>query len=70
MYLRTEFQVSRIILTSLKQESGGNSTTPAAPPQNKPLKVLPRLGSSNNLFFELISALIYENQHDGNWPAY
>ena len=38
--LRTKFQVSRVILTSLRQ--GGNFNSP--PPQNKLLESPPRLG--------------------------
>ena len=43
VYLRTEFQVSRIILTSFRQ---GVILTPSHPPsmQNEPLKSPPRLG--------------------------
>ena len=43
VYLRTKFQVSRIILMSFRQ--GDNLTTPPSPrPQNEPLKGQPWLG--------------------------
>ena len=45
VYLRTELQVSSIILTSSRRRGrGGNFTHP---PQNEPLKSPPRLGLIN-----------------------
>ena len=41
VYLRTKFSVFSIILTSSRQEGGGNFTSP---PQNRPRKCPPRLG--------------------------
>ena len=43
VYLRAKFEVSRIIVMSFRHDVG-NFTLP--PPQNEPLKNLPRLGLS------------------------
>ena len=49
VYLRANFQVSSISLTSFRQQ-GGNFTppTPLSHLKNKPLKSTPRLGVSAN----------------------
>ena len=50
VYLRAKFQVSSIILTSLRQGRGGSGVgnfNHPPPPQNKPLKSPPRLGLIN-----------------------
>ena len=44
VYLRSNFEVSRIILTSLRQ---GEVIVPPAKPQNEPLKSTPRLELSS-----------------------
>ena len=44
VYLRSKFEVSRIILTSLRQ---GEVIVPPAKPQNEPLKSTPRLELSS-----------------------
>ena len=50
MYLRIKFKVSSVILTSLRQWSGGGARLilPHPPPQNEPLKIQPRLELSLN----------------------
>ena len=49
VYLRTKFQVSKIILTSFRQGGGVIlPPPPQPPPQNEPLKSPPRLGLNNN----------------------
>ena len=49
VYLRDKFEVSSIILTSLRQQVGvgGNYILP---PQNEPIKSLPRLGLRDRQF--------------------
>ena len=43
VYLRTNFQVFRIILPTFRQ-GGGEFTPPLLPPQNQPIKNPPRSG--------------------------
>ena len=56
MYLCAKFEVSSIILTSVRQgeEGGGNFTSPS--PQNEPLKNPPLLGLNICYFGSAISA--------------
>ena len=49
MYLSVKFEVSTIILTRFLP-------TPPLPPQNEPLKILPRLGLNQEF---LISQLVF-----------
>ena len=51
--LRTKFQVSRVILTSLRQ--GGNFNSP--PPQNKLLESPPRLGLTALLIRKILQII-------------
>ena len=44
VYLRTNFQVFRIILPTFRQGGGEFTPPPLLPPQNQPLKNPPRSG--------------------------
>ena len=53
VYLRDKFEVSSIILTSFRQRVGvgiGGGGNYILPPQNEPIKSLPRLGLRDRQF--------------------